>query len=482
MLKLNIFPIHLLLSLSLALFLYHCTLVEPDDKNKDVNYEYETEAVANILNKTCAVSGCHSGSNPSNGLTTTNQSDIINGSSKRPYQSNVFYGGDVIIPFNVEKSLIMQFVKGEITSPTSYNHKILSTSQISTLSKWIGSGAKNNKGEIPFENPNSYRVYVCNSGSENISTLDGTKKIVSHLTNLHDDSEFEDKPYWVEEYGAYYYVTLSASNKFLKIRKSDNSVVASIGNVADVGIIKINSNGTRAYISTASTTQATNNVVYVINTNDMSLYKKITFARSGLLHGIALDKNRKQLYVADAINNIIYIINTQNNTVIDKQFSLTTNYHPLFIEVSKDGNFLYASAKNTNELLVFNAGSQALVTKVPLLSTPMGITISNNGSKIYIASNVGNAIDVVTKSGNFWSKTNSISHPTMSMPFGIDITSDNTYLYVTNQNSNGKFIPTYKVKDEENISTISIISTETETVVKVIEVEEEAAGIVVEKL
>ena len=482
MLKLNIFQIRLFLFLSLTLFLSNCTLVEPDDKNKENNYEYETEAVANILNNTCAASGCHSGSSPSNGLTTANQSDIINGSSKRPYQSSVFYGGDVVIPFNVEKSLVTQFVKGEIESPTSYNHKILSTSQISTLSKWIGSGAKNYKGEVPFENPNSYRVYVCNLGSENISTIDGTKKVVSHLTNLDDDSKFEDKPYWVEEYGAYYYVTLSASNKFLKISKSNNKVVASINNITNAGIIKINSNGTRAYISTASTTQATNNEIYVINTTDMTLHKKIIFPLGGLLHGLALDENRKYLYVADANNNIIYIINTQTNVVTNAKFSLTTNYYPLFIEVSQDGNYLYVSAKNTNELLVLNAGSQALVTKVPLLSTPMGIAISNNGSKIYIASNVGNAIDVVTKSGNFWSKTNSISHPTMSMPFGIDITSDNTYLYVTNQNSNGEFIPTYKVKDEENISTISIISTETETVVKVIEVEEEAAGIIVEKL
>ncbi len=472
----------LLVFLLFALFLTSCTLVEHDNVNKEINYEYETEGVANILNGTCASSGCHSGNTPSDGLSTETQSDVMNGAFKRPYQNSVYYGGDVVIPYNVEESLLMQFVEGKISSPTSYNHKILSANQITTLSKWIGNGAKNYKNEVPFETPNSYRVYVCNSASENVSTIDGTKKVVSGIKNLNDDSTFEDTPYWVEEYGDYYYVTLSTSNKFLKIRKSDNSVVASLSGISNAGIIKINSNGTRAYISNAYTSAATNNVIYVINTTDMTLHKEIIFSLNGLLHGLALDKNRKLLYVADANNNIIYIINTQNNLIINARFTLTTNYYPTFIEVSQDGDYLYVSAKNTNELLVFNAGSQAVVTRISVLSNPMGISISKNGDKIYVASNGNNAIDVITKSGNFWSKTNTISHSTMSMPFAIDITSDDSYLYVSNQNLSGAFVPTYKVIGEENVSTVSIINTATESVEKVIEVEEKAYGIVVEKL
>jgi len=468
--------------LSVIFFLTNCTLVEHDDDSQDENFGYETEAVANVLNRTCAVSGCHSGSDPSDGLTTETHSDIMKGASLRPYQNGVYYGGDVVIPYNVEKSLVMQFVEGKIESPTSYNHKILSSSQISTLSSWIGNGAKNYNDEIPFNSPSSYRVYVCNSASENISTIDGSKKVVSHLTDLNDQSTFEDTPYWVAEFGSYYYVTLANQNKVLKIRKSDNTVVGSISNIPSAGIIKINSAGSKAYVSRAYNSTSTYSSIYVINTNDMSIRSTINFPFSGLLHGLALDENRKYLYVADANNNIIYIINTQTDLLINSRFTLTTNYYPLFIEVSQDGNYLYISAKNTNELLVFNTGTIALISSVSLLSNPMGITTSKFGDKIYIASNGGNAVDVVTKSGNFWSKTNSISHPTMSMPFAIDITSDDSYIYVTNQNLNGVFIPTYQVTGEGNISTVSIINASTESVEKVIEVEEEAHGIVVEKL
>ncbi len=472
----------LFISLLLTFTFTNCTLVEHDDQTQEENYGYETEAVGNILNGTCATSGCHSGSCPSDGLSTETQSDIMDGAFNRPCQSGIFYGGAVVIPYNVEKSLVMQFVEGKIESPTSFNHKILSSSQISTLSKWIGNGAKNYNDEVPFENPSSYRVYVCNSGSENISTVDGTKKVVSHISNLNDDSTFEDTPYWVDEYGAYYYVTLSTSNKVLKIRKSDHSIVASITNIANAGMIKINSTGTKAYVSRASTSTSTYNSIYVINTSDMSLRSTIDFSVNGLLHGLAIDEGRRYLYVADATNNIIYIINTQTDLVINARFSLTTNYYPLFIETSDDGNFLYVSAKNTNELLVFNAGSQALLDKVSLLSNPMGISISSGGEKIYVASNGGNVVEVITKTNLFWDRTNSISHSTMSMPFAIDISNDDSYLYVTNQNLDGDFIPTYRVIGEKNISTVSIIRTSTESVEKVIEVEEKAYGIVVEKL
>lgn len=473
-----------ILTLALLLgFLSSCTLVDHDDaENSDQNFGYETAAISNILHGTCAASGCHGGNSPVNGLGTDIHSELFTGTKNRPFGSSATYSGEVVIPYNIDKSLLTQFVKGNIESPTSFNHKILTSSQIKTLENWIEAGAKNYNGDVPFENPESYRVYICNSESANLSIIDGSQNVVSRLSNLSNNSTPDETPYWVAEYGSYYYVTISSSNKILKFRKSDNTLVGSLSNITNAGIIKINYNGTKAYVSSNLNSGSTNNLIYIINTETMSIRKTISFSRNGLLHGLALDKNRKYLYVADALNNVIYIINTQNDTVVNARFSLTTNYYPSFIEVSQDGNYLYASAKNTNELLVLNAGTQALFDKISLLPNPMGIAISSNGSKIYVASSGGNSVEVVTKTNNFWSKTNTITHPTMSMPYGIDITSDDSYLYLTNQNSNNAFIPTYKVTGEGNISTVTIINATTESVVKAIEVEEIAMGISVEKL
>ena len=214
----------------------------------------------------------------------------------------------------------------------------------------------------------------------------------------------------------------------------------------------------------------------------MTMQKKISFLKSGTLHGMALDITRGYLYVADAANNLINIVNTYTNQVIDLRFDLVNDFYPLFLEVGSAGNYLYITANRTNQLLVANAISRIVISRVNLLSNPMGVTVSSTGQKIYVASSGSDAVEVITKVSDNWSKTNTITHPAMNMPFGIDITSNDSYLYVTNQNLDGEFVPAYQVKEEENISTVSIINTQSETVEKVIEVEEAAAGIVVEKL
>jgi YVTN family beta-propeller protein len=465
-----------------SILIVSCTLVEHDDQTAEGNnFGYETNAVSNILNGSCATSGCHSSAAPTNGLSTELQSELLNGSTQRQANNGEFYGGDVVIPFNTDKSLLMQFVEGNITSQLSYNHKILTGTQIATISNWIEDGAKNYLNAVPFQTPESYRVYVCNSGSENVSTIDGAKNVVSRIVDINNISSQQFSPYWVAENGDYYYVTSNNGNALLKIRKSDNSIVNSTLNISSAGMVKINSAGTKVYVSRAYDSTSTYSSIYVVNPQDMSIIKTINFPFNGLLHGLALDENRGYLYVADAINNLIYIINIQNDTIIDNRFSLTQDYYPLFIEVSPDGNYLYLSSTNTNQLLVFDAGNRSVVSTIPLLLNPTDIAISNNGSKIFIASNGGNAIEVVTKTNVFWNKTNTITHSTMSNPYALDITGDGNYLYATNYNGNGDFVPTYQVKGEGNISTVSIININSESIEKVIEVEENAIGIAIEK-
>jgi YVTN family beta-propeller protein len=406
------------------------------------------------------------------------------GASNRPIDGlyNYGYGGEDIIPFNPDKSLLMQFVKGNLATKLSYDHTMLSKGEISILEEWILKGAKDYKGDVPYSSPESYRVYVCNQYSEYVSVIDGTNKVVSHLTDVYNPATDFDTPYWVAEYGDYYYVTLSSAGLFVKFRKVDNVPVSAINGLSEPGIIRINKDGTKAYVSRAYTTETTYSSIYVLDLTNMFVIKELALKKNGLPHGIAIDNLRGFLFVADAINNLIHVVNIYTDLLIDTRFDLVNDFYPLFLAASPDGNYLYISAYNSNQLLVANAGSRKIISRVNLLSHPMDVTVSSNGQKIYIASSGGNAVEVVTKTAAFWDKTNTITHPAFSMPFALDITSDDNYLYVTNQNYDGDFAPAYQVKGEGNISTVSIINTQTEKVEKVIEIEEAAAGIVVEKL
>ncbi len=312
--------------------------------------------------------------------------------------------------------------------------------------------------------------------------IDGTEKVVSYLTDLYNPLAESDTPYWVAEYGAFYYVTLSSAGQFVKLRKSDNSVVSVISGLSDAGVIKINRDGSKAYVSRTSTSSYFYSSIFVVNLNLMTVKKEISFGDNGLLHGLALDITRGYLYIADAYNNKVLVVNTLTDQIIDVRYTLTKDYQPYFLEVSLNGNYLYITASNTDQLLIASTNSRLVIATVNLLSEPMGVTVSSTGQKIFVASRGGDAVEVITKVSDSWSKTNTITHPTMSMPFGIDITSNDSYVYLTNQNQDGEFVPAYRVKGEGDISTITIINARTETVEKVIEVEENAAGIAVEKL
>ncbi len=120
-----------------------CTLVEnPDEKLKEENHYYETKEVADILNGTCAASGCHGGISPVNGFSTEIQHETMVGASNRPMAGVSNYGGDNVIPFNVEKSLLLQFVTGNLVNKLSYNHSILNQNQITTIANWIANGTE----------------------------------------------------------------------------------------------------------------------------------------------------------------------------------------------------------------------------------------------------------------------------------------------------------------------------------------------------
>ncbi|MCK5086588.1 MAG: YncE family protein, partial [Melioribacteraceae bacterium] len=335
--------------------------------------------------------------------------------------------------------------------------------------------------EAPYTTPSSYRVYCCNSGDESISVIDGTEYVVGRVVDLDEDQALDASPYWVEEYGNYYYVTLDKAGSLLKFRKSDNALVGRIDNLISPGLIRINLDGSKAYVSRSLNSTSIFNSIYVINISNMTIASLINLPVNGLPHGMALDLTRAYLYVADALSNVIYVINTLTDFVIDLKIQLQFDYLPLFIELPPYGTYIYVTTQGINSLQAIAANNRLIEWVIPLKSNPRDIAVTTDGQKIFVASSGGNVVEIITRVTNFWSKTGEISHPAFSMPFGIDITVDDRYLFVSNINTNGAFTPAFKVRGEGNISTVGIINVQTESVIKVIEVEENASAIVVER-
>jgi YVTN family beta-propeller protein len=444
------------------------------------NNGFETKEVAEVFAIKCATSGCHTGSSPSSGLALKTHSEVLQGSSNRSGGTVQNYGGDVVIPFRLDESLLYQFISDNVTPIAPHDALNLTQDQKSTIQQWIEDGAKDNNGKIPFSNP-SYRVYVCNQASDKISVIDGDSKVVSAIIDV-DFLQFMDSPHYVEAEGGFIYVTLISAGKLLKISTSDYSTVGEVSGITKAGMIKISPEETKAYIS-RSTTALPNEFgsIVVVDIMNMTLIKDITlpYPTGGVPHGIALTPDGSKLYVANLTLDRISIIDAINDEYVD-DIVLPIGTEPMQTSISPDGKYLYISARGTNMLLVIDTVTESVIAEVALPPGPMHIAISSDGNTIYVPSMMGNVVNVISKSGSSWLKISEISHDGFNMLHGAELTHDDKYLYVSSRNTNGFFKPHFSVNGEGPPGTIGIIDTETGEVVKLIEIEEFGSAISIE--
>jgi YVTN family beta-propeller protein len=448
----------------------------PEEIVDDTNNGFETFEVAEIFASTCSTSGCHSGNSPASGLSISNYSQLLKGSTNRSNGTVPNYGGEDVIAFNSIKSFVYQFITKNVTPMAPHDVINLSQEQITAIKTWIDNGAKDFNKISPFLNP-SYRVYVCNQSSDAVSVIDGDAKVVSALIDV-DFLQTPDQPHMVKERDGFIYVTLISTAKLLKIRTSDYTLVGEVSGITKAGMIHISPDGTKAYVSRSSTSDPVFNKIFVINITNMTVIKELLLPAIGVPHGIALTHDGTILYVANLTADRISIVDAVNDEFVE-DIVLPQGTEPMQASVSPDGKYLYISARGTNMLMVIDTETKAVVAEIPVAAGPMHIAVSSDGNKIYIPSMMGNVVNVVTKNGSSWSKTNEISHPGFNMMQGTDLTDDDRYLYVSSRNTNGLFKTQFQVTGEGPSGTIGIIDTQTEQVIKLIEVEEFAAGLTV---
>lgn len=441
------------------------------------NNGFQSVTVAEVLVKTCAASGCHGGSNPAGGLSTENHTSLMNGSVNNNPGKGIGFGREAVIPFNSEKSLLYQVLNKNVIPVEPHQNVSIDAERINIIKTWIDEGAKDFNGNVPFSNP-SYRVFVCNQSSDVVSVIDGDNWVVSRLTDVSFNQTI-DAPHMVKESGEFYYVTLIAAGKLLKIRKSDNTIVGEASGIERAGMVQIFPGGNAAYVSRSATSPGVYNSVYAVALDNMSIFSEISLPVTGVPHAIALTPDGKKLYVANLTKDRISVVNAETNEFVE-DIVLNQGTEPMEASISNDGNYLYISGMGTNKLIVIDTQSDQVLTSVDVNHMPMHIAVSDDGKRIYVATMMMSTVDVIEKSGNTWSMIKRISHTGFNMLHGCDLSPNDDYLFVSSRNLDGKYEPKIKINGEGNNGTLGIINTQTLEVVKVIDLKEFPSGLVVE--
>lgn len=491
---------YFLIAIILALGLSSCNddSVPPKPLVDENNNGFESFAVAEIFAKNCATSGCHEGNNPPHGLDLSSHSKMLKGSKNRPIHDghgkisheNSPYGNEAVIPFSAENSILYNLITGNVVDQ-SYKMPLgkpsLSQSEIETIKNWINNGAKDNKGNIPYSNPDNY-AYVTSQGGDKVHVIDMNYNVVARILDVNFNPTGIDAPHNVMMDENYYYVTLIATGEFLKIHKSSNTVAGKVSGIQKAGMIVLSPDGNTAYISRSSSADPIFNSIYAVDITSMTKKAEIILPVTGVPHAIAISGDGKSLYVANMSKDRIDVINTATLEVMDEKSILLSQgpalvHEPMHIYLSPDDQYLYVNNRTSSKMLVYRLSDKHLSAELQIKDHPMQAAIKNDGSKIYVVSHHEEAITEITKSGESWTVTNVYEHEAFHHLYGADLDPSERYLYVSCANNDPAhaFVPHYEIPGKPTPSLLCVYDVQEKKLIKMLDIGSYATGVAARK-
>lgn len=484
-----------LIIISGFIFFYSCSDDPAGPSVDSTNNGFQSREVAEIFAENCNQSGCHGSSDPHHNLKFTTFSEMLKGSIGRPLNGHLnkisktthgdgVYGGSPIVPFNSEKSLVYNLLVGNIEDQNQrmpYQRNALSQIQINTIKEWIDNGARNYNGNVPYTG--GEKIYVCNQGSDEIFEIDAQYKVVSRIINVDIVSSVTDAPHNIQIHGQYYFVTLIAAGRLLKIDASTNTIIGQIDGLENAGMIQITKDGKTAFVSRSSTAPSIYNVIYAIDTETMTKKADISLPVTGLPHAIWLTSDDKKLFVGNMTKDRISIVDVESLEVLEDDIVLSTGieptHEPMHLYISPDDKYIYVNCRKSSLMLIINVDTKQIIQQLAIKNHPMQSAISSDGNKIFTVSHHEPIITEITKSGESWSVTREYTHEAFHHLYGADLSPDGKYLYVTcsNNDPNNQFERHYKIPGEFRPSLVCIYDITTSELVKILDVGSFATGI-----
>jgi YVTN family beta-propeller protein len=312
-------------------------------------------------------------------------------------------------------------------------------------------------------------AYVANSGTKNVSVIDTATDMVVGTPIALPDTQPTVHPYaWgvaVGASGQKVYVGLQGTNEVTVIDTATNAYTKRIGVGADSpGGLAVNDAETRLYVAsnlsntlividisgtgaaevgrvTVDDTAVSNPTGVVLNTAGDTAYvasastgkiavisldeannvytRTATISVGGQPYGLGLSPDGTKLYAAD-LNGTLKIVNLADNTVT----SLPTASGSLAVAVKSSGTRVFAPSNSTDQLFAVDPSIPEVAASYALAAGPYGISITPDGSKLYLTMNTASAGESVKV---FDTTTNNVTG-TIALPTGAIPTSFGNFI------------------------------------------------------
>jgi YVTN family beta-propeller protein len=212
------------------------------------------------------------------------------------------------------------------------------------------------------------------------------------------------------------YVTNSVSGE-VRVIDTSNNTVQSIFGFTLPRVVKITSDGTRAFVGCGDDTiRLIDTLTHIVLPTSISINNPTAL-------DITPDNNF--LYVVSASDNNLVVISTATNTIVA---TITGFDNPQDVKITPNGAFAYVSNKSNGTVSVIDTSTNTIVHTITGFNTPLGLTLTIDGSHAYVTDTNHNALYVIDIA------TNTISGIVLgfNLPAYVAMTPDKTSAYITN--------------------------------------------------
>lgn len=272
--------------------------------------------------------------------------------------------------------------------------------------------------------PNGSKLYTSNTNSDNVSVIDTATNTETSTITVGDGPRHAV----VSPDNSKLYVSNNTAGTVSVINTSTNTVTATIGlgSTSSPRISAIKPDGTRLYV----TKQGSGNVA-VIDTSTNTVTATVT--TGSYPQGVAVSPDGSKAYVTNWGGGSVSVITTSTNSVannvrpdprlgilnsdgsvlyyastgtsfyavdtstfsIDGPYNFTAGTSTVALALSPDDSTLYVVGNTSNNLLLVDTATKSVI-KTFTTSNPYGVSVSPDGSKVYVANYSDNTVSVFT--------------------------------------------------------------------------------------
>lgn len=243
------------------------------------------------------------------------------------------------------------------------------------------------------------------------------------------------------------YISNFADGTVSVIDIATNKVIKTIPTGNGPEFIAISPDGSRVYVEDTGAGFVSDVVAIDAATNTVISRIQIVDQPS---YGLAVSPDGSKLYigcVGSITNGSVTIVNTSTFGYIS---TLKFNDVVMGITLNNDGSRLYVTNALYKNIAVVNTATSSVIANIPMGSDPDQVKLSPDGSRLYVSSQNSNNVSVINTVTNKVIATIKVG----SSPEGICISADGRRVYVTNTNSNS--ISIIDATTDKLLSTIAV--------------------------